>query len=164
MSETGDRVAPATSGSDVDAARALFREYAASLDFDLCFQDFDAEMADFPGKYAAAAGGALLLAWHDGEPAGAVGLRDLGGGICEMKRLYLRPVVRGGGLGRRLVAAVIEAGRALGYRAMRLDTAPGHHDAAIALYESLGFRDIPPYCFNPIEGARYMELDLNGKE
>ena len=148
--------------ADLAAAKALFLEYAESMDFDLCFQDFEGEMAAFPGGYAAPSG-ALLLAMLDGTPVGAVGLRDLGEGVCEMKRLYLRPAARGTGLGRALTEAVIAEGRRLGYRAMRLDTIAKHHDMAIALYRDLGFQEIPPYCVNPIPGALYMELSLADK-
>lgn len=150
---------PAEAPSDVAAAKALFLEYAQSMDFDLCFQDFDGEMASFPGAYAPPEG-ALFVAKLSGEPVGAVGLRDLGGGICEMKRLYLRPAARGTGLGRALAAAIVAEGRRLGYRAMRLDTIARHHDMAIALYRDLGFHEIPAYCVNPIPGALYMELRL----
>ena len=147
--------------TDIAAAKALFREYAESMDFDLCFQDFEGEMAAFPGGYAGPSG-TLLLAKLDDAPVGAVGLRDLGSGVCEMKRLYLRPAARGTGLGRALTQAIIAEGRRLGYRAMRLDTIAKHHDMAIALYRDLGFREIPPYCMNPIPGALYMELCLDG--
>jgi len=155
----GDVVAPQTA-ADLAVVKELFREYAESLDFNLCFQDFDQEMADFPGKYAGTAGGALLLARLGDDVVGAVGLRDLGDGICEMKRLYLRPAARGTGLGARLVHDLVAQARTLGYRAMRLDTVPGHHDRAIALYRQLGFRDIEAYCHNPVPGAIFMELDL----
>jgi GNAT superfamily N-acetyltransferase len=158
-SERGKIFAP-RDDADMAAIQRLFRAYAESLNFDLCFQDFDAEMADFPGKYAAEAGGALLLATWDGEPVGAVALRDLGGGACEMKRLYLAPAARGSGLGRRLVEAIVAIAAGHGYRAMRLDTVPGAMDAAIALYRDIGFRDIPPYCHNPVPGAIFLELSL----
>ena len=144
--------------AEIGAAKALFLDYARSLNFSLCFQDFDAEMAGFPGKYAPPTG-ALLLAVVDGVPVGAVGLRDLGGGVCEMKRLYVKPEFRALKLGRRLAEALVAEARALGYRAMRLDTLPDMQSAQ-ALYRSMGFRDIPPYYDNPIEGARYMEHDL----
>lgn len=153
-------VAAAISADDLAAVQALFRAYAESLDFDLGFQDFEAEMAGFPGKYASPAG-ALLLARLDGAPVGAVGLRDLGDGVCEMKRLYLAPAARGHGIGAALVERLIETARAAGYKAMRLDTIPGHHDAAIGLYRRFGFRDIAPYCHNPFPDARFMELDLS---
>jgi ribosomal protein S18 acetylase RimI-like enzyme len=136
----------------------LLREYAASLGFDLCFQGFDRELATLPGDYAPESG-RLLLARVDGVPAGCVALRSLGEGICEMKRLYVRPGCRGLGIGRRLVEALLGHARRIGYATMRLDTVPTMVEA-IALYESLGFRDIPPYRLNPIPGARCLELDL----
>ncbi len=153
-------IRPAETAYDIAAVKALFLEYAEAMDFDLCFQDFEAEMAAFPGSYAPP-GGALLLAVLDGAPVGAVGLRDLGEDICEMKRLYLRPAARGTGFGRALAEAIIAAGRRLGYRAMRLDTIAGHHDRALAIYRELGFREIPPYYVNPIRGAIYLELRLD---
>lgn len=150
----------AKTADDIAAAKTMFLEYAESMDFDLCFQDFEGEMAAFPGAYALPKG-ALLLATFDDAPVGAVGLRDLGDGVCEMKRLFLRPTARGTGLGRALAEAVIMEGRRLGYRAMRLDTIAGHHDQALAIYRDLGFREIPPYCINPIPGALYLELPLD---
>jgi ribosomal protein S18 acetylase RimI-like enzyme len=113
-------------------------------------------MAAFPSGYAPPRG-ALLLAERDGAIVGAVGLRDLGEGRCEMKRLYLRPTARGGGLGRRLAEAVIAEGRRLGYRAMRLDTLPTM-DRALALYRAMGFNEIAPYYHNPLGGV-FLELD-----
>lgn len=159
MASHSVHVSPARTAVDLDAVRALFAAYAKSLDFDLAFQDFESEMAAFPGKYAAPAG-ALLLARLDGAAVGAVALRDLGEGNCEMKRLYVSPGGRGHGVGRRLVMALIEAARERGYRAMRLDTVPGHHDSAIALYRAIGFREIGPYCYNPMPGTVFMELIL----
>jgi GNAT superfamily N-acetyltransferase len=140
--------------SDLEEVRTLFREYAASLPFALDFQDFDRELADLPGAYAAPRG-ALLLA----RGAGCVGLRPLDETTCEMKRLYVRPSARGTGLGRRLADAVIAEARRLGYAHMRLDTVPGM-DSAQFLYERLGFHEIPPYRPNPIPGARFLELEL----
>jgi ribosomal protein S18 acetylase RimI-like enzyme len=141
--------------------RQLFLEYAASLGIDLSFQGFEAELADLPGKYAPPEG-ALILARVDRALAGCVALRSLGDGICEMKRLYVRDDFRGLGLGRALVARLIEEARERGYRAMRLDTL-ATMDAAQRLYASFGFRYIAPYVYNPVDGARYMELILGAR-
>lgn len=151
-------IRPLSFAGDLTHARLLFSEYAASLPFDLSFQDFDRELAGLPGAYAPPEG-ALLLAMDGGEPAGCVALRPLAPDVCEMKRLYVRPSHRGGGLGRRLVRAVLAEGRARGYARMRLDTVPGM-EAAIALYRTCGFREIPPYRPNPIPGALFLEADL----
>ena len=140
-------------------ARGLFLEYAASLGFDLGFQEFEKEMADFPDEYSSPRG-CLLLAFYDDELAGCVALRDLSNGICEMKRLYVRPAFRGLKVGKALAEAIIEAGKDLGYTHMRLDTAP-YMKEAISLYRSLGFKEIESYRYNPIEGATYMELALD---
>ena len=149
----------AGSPGDYATAAALFRAYAASLDFGLDFQGFEEEVATLPGAYAEPAG-CLLLAEVGGTPAGCIALRPLpAGGTCEMKRLYVAPDHRGSGAGRRLAEALLAEARARGYRRMRLDTVPGM-DAAIALYRRLGFRAIPPYRFNPIPGALSFELDL----
>lgn len=145
--------------ADMAAAKALFMEYAAALDFPLCFQGFDQELATFPGAYGPPAG-SLLLARLDEVPVGTVGLRPLEPGVGEMKRLYVRPTARASGLGRALAQAVITEARRLGYRALRLDTIQGRQDAAIALYRSLGFHEIPPYYDNPIPGALYLERRL----
>ena len=153
-------IAAATGPSDIAATRELFVEYAASLGFDLAFQEFDAELASLPGDYRTPCG-AILLARAGAAVAGCVALRPLAADTCEMKRLYVRGAHRGLGLGRTLATAVIEHARRIGYETMRLDTVPAMHQAA-ALYESLGFRDIEPYRFNPIPGTRYMELNLRG--
>lgn len=143
---------------DLTSARQLLIEYADSLDFDLDFQGFDEELANLPGEYAPPKG-YLLLAEYKGQPAGCVALRELEESICEMKRLYVRPEFRGLGIGKALAEAVIAQARNIGYTRMRLDTAPSMQ-AARALYRSLGFRQISPYRYNPIEGAVFMELEL----
>ena len=139
--------------------RNLFLEYADSLGFDLCFQNFDEELARLPGEYAPP-GGRLILAEVDGAPAGCIAMKRIDSRTCEMKRLYVRPAFRSHGLGRQLSAHLIEEARRAGYEAMRLDTVPAL-DHAIALYRNLGFKEIPPYRVNPIPGALYMELELN---
>ena len=151
-------IRPASSPDDLDRARELFSEYAASLPFDLSFQDFDRELAGLPGDYAPPSG-ALLIAIDEGAAAGCIALRTLELGICEMKRLYVRPAHRGSGLGRSLVEAILREGRARGYERMRLDTVPGM-ETAIALYRACGFREIAPYRPNPIPGALFLEADL----
>ena len=140
-------------------ARDLFLEYAKSLGFSLCFQDFDQELATLPGYYAPPKG-RLLLAEYEGQLAGCVALRELEAGICEMKRLYLRPAFRGKGLGRVIAEHLIAEARKMGYARMRLDTVEPVMRDAVAMYRRFGFREIPPYCKNPIAGALYMELDL----
>lgn len=154
------RVAEAQSREEVDACRRLFRAYADGLGFELSFQDFERELAELPGEYAPPHG-RLLLATVDDAPVGCVGVRPLEPGICELKRLYVSPAVRGGGVGRRLALAAIDAGSELGYERMRLDTVPAM-TAAHALYESLGFAEIAPYRHNPVPGTRYFELRLSG--
>jgi len=151
-------IRPAASPDDFVQARALFLEYASSLGFDLAFQDFDHEVESLPGDYEAPSG-CILLAEEGGSAGGCIGLRPLGEGICEMKRLYVQPRWRGKGAGRLLTEAVLREARERGYKQMRLDTVPGM-DAAIALYRALGFRDIPSYRRNPIEGALFFERDL----
>jgi putative acetyltransferase len=141
------------------AVRELFLEYAESLGFSLCFQNFDKELSDLPGDYAPP-DGRLLLAEYQGQLAGCVALHKLEPGICEMKRLYLRPRFRGKRLGSALADQVIGEARAIGYRRMRLDTVEPVMRDAVAMYRRLGFRDIDPYRANPIPGAMYMELEL----
>ncbi len=153
----------ATTDEHINAARTLFEEYAASLGFSLCFQNFDQELANLPGDYAPPSG-RLLLAVEDDQLAGCIALRKLERGICEMKRLFVRPAHRATGLGRTLVDSIIDEARMLGYTHMRLDTIPGKMDKAIALYRSIGFVEIDPYCKNPVEGAKFMELKLTNNQ
>ena len=140
--------------ADADALRELFREYFAWLGPEGWFSDVDAELAALPGGYDA-----ILLVRDGDEIAGCVALRPLETGACEMKRLYVRPIARGSGIGRALVEASIVRARELGYRTMRLDTLP-RMDAARSLYLSLGFRQIERYNDNPIEGVLFFELQL----
>ena len=150
------------SAEEFDRVRAIFREYATTLAVDLCFQGFEEELAQLPGQYAAPRG-ALLLALVDGELAGCCALRPLDGvdysNACEMKRLYVRPTYRGLRLGRMLAEGTLDAARLAGYDAILLDTLDDM-ESARALYEELGFVDIPPYYYNPIAGAHYLKADL----
>ena len=143
---------------ELPAVRRLFEEYAASLEVDLGFQDFDRELRELPGEYAPPAG-RVLLALEEDEPAGCVALRPYEPDVCEMKRLYVRPGFQGSGLGRRLAEAIVEAGRDAGYRIMRLDTLPTM-EAARGLYRSLGFEEIEAYRHNPVHGTTFFQLRL----
>jgi GNAT superfamily N-acetyltransferase len=167
MPDTPFRIARVRSAADLGAVKGLFEAYAASLDIDLSFQDFAAELAGMPGRYAPPSGELLLARGGDGEPLGCVGLRSLGpggcrdGSCCEMKRLYVSPLARGLGLGRALVDAVIaEAGR-IGYREMRLDTLPSMA-GAVALYERAGFVPVAPYYDTPVAGTIFLGRQLTG--
>ena len=140
--------------SDLDEVRAIFREYAEWTGVDLSFQGFDEELATLESFYVV-----IFVARADDAVAGCIALRHLDDHLCEMKRLYVRPAFRGRNLGRQLAERVIDEARARGYQAMRLDTLPNMQQA-MALYESLGFRDIAPYRFNPVAGTRFMELLL----
>jgi ribosomal protein S18 acetylase RimI-like enzyme len=158
------KIVAVTSERAVEHARELFAEYAAGLGFSLCFQNFDQEVAELPGKYAPP-NGRLFLAREEEGVAGCVALRRIaddksGDSVCEMKRLYVRPGFRGRGLGRTLTEAVIAAARDIGYERMRLDTLPGRMDSAIAIYRAVGFKDIEPYYDNPFTDVAFMELEL----
>lgn len=154
------RLVDGTLPEHIEVVRALFRAYEQDLGVDLCFQGFADELATLPGAYAPPRG-RILLALAGEEPVGCVALRPLSADVAEMKRLFLRPSVRALGLGRRLALAILEAARALGYRSMKLDTLPSM-TPAIALYRSLGFEEVPPYCHNPVPGALYLEVGIGG--
>ena len=148
------------SGPQIEEIRALFVEYARSLDFNLCFQSFDKELDALPGRYAPPQG-RLILCRVNGAAAGCIAVKPLRtDGLCEMKRLFVRPEFRGKGIGLKLAARIIEDAKRIGYRAMRLDTITGHMNAAIAMYRSLGFKEIPPYYDNPVPNAAFFELTL----
>ena len=138
--------------------RDLFLEYADSLDFDLGFQDFDRELAELPGEYSEP-DGRLFVAYESGKPAGCVALRKIDGGVCEMKRLYVRPEFRGRAIGRVLAERVVSEAKKIGYGKMRLDTVSSMTEA-ITLYRSLGFAEIGKYRLNPLPDALFLELDL----
>lgn len=138
--------------------RQLFKEYAEHLDFDLDFQNFQDELRSLPGTYSEP-NGVIFLAKDKGKIAGCIALRPIDDLICEMKRLYIRPQFRSKGYGRALAKRILVEARKMHYKKMRLDTVTSM-TAAISLYQSMGFKDIPPYCHNPLNGARYFELDL----
>lgn len=154
---------PPSGPVEIDALRELFQEYALSLGIDLCFQQFDAELASLPGDYAAPRG-TLLLARVDGETAGCCALRPLDNAdypnAAEMKRLYVRKAFRGFGLGRQLAEATLDAARQAGYACVLLDTLD-EMESARALYADLGFEEVPPYYHNPIPGAHYLKADIS---
>lgn len=139
--------------------RRIFQEYAGSLDVDLCFQGFAEELQRLPGDYAPP-GGRLYLAVAGERVAGCIALRPLGEGVGELKRMYVRPEFRGQGLARRMCRRLLAEARRAGYRAVRLDSLASM-TRAVALYRSLGFREIPAYRYNPLPGALYFELDLS---
>ena len=149
----------AEADEQIAEAKTLFREYEAWLGMSLCFQDFEDEVASLPGKYAIP-DGRLLLAYPGDKLAGCVALRPIGDGICEMKRLFVRDGFRGRQIGVALIERLIADAREIGYIAMRLDTFPPKMGKAVKLYESHGFRSIPPYYENPYDGVLFMELTL----
>lgn len=161
----GVRLIEPTRAEEWAQCRSIFRDYAASLKVDLCFQGFEAELAALPGDYAVESGGRLFLALVDGEVAGCGALRRLTDvdhvNACEMKRLFVRPAFRRDGLGRTLAEALIEAAREAGYSNLLLDTLDDM-EAARELYARLGFVEVPPYYFNPIPGAHYLCVNLDG--
>ena len=153
------RLVFAESPGHVTQARAIFAEYAAWLGINLCFQNFDKELAGLPGDYAPP-DGRLMFAYDNEQLAGCVALRKIGEGVCEMKRLFVRPDFRGKGLGRKLTEGIVEEARRIGYQRIRLDTLPPKMNIAIGVYRSLGFKEIEAYYDNPVAGATFMELEL----
>jgi ribosomal protein S18 acetylase RimI-like enzyme len=148
--------------AQIEQARAIFREYEAWFGLALCFQNFDEEVANLPGKYAAPAG-RLLLAFADEKLAGSIALRKLEDGVCEMKRLFVKDEFRGRRIGIALIEKLIAEAQKIGYEKMRLDTYPPKMAKAVKLYESYGFREIPPYYHNPYGETLFMELNLKNK-
>jgi len=155
-------IVPAQTPEQLDRAAELFRRYAEALGVDLCFQEFESELASLPGKYAPP-DGRLALAIEDGAAIGCVAMRKIGDGVCEMKRLYVRPECRSRGVGRRLAREMIDQAIDAGYAVMRLDTLDRLAEA-MALYESLGFERTEPYYDNPLDGVVYWELSLDDGE
>jgi ribosomal protein S18 acetylase RimI-like enzyme len=151
-------ITQAHTSEDILTAKALFQEYSESLGFDLDFQNFDEELANFPGQYSPPTGRLYLARYHD-QPIGCVGLRKFEKSVCEMKRLYVKPEFREKQAGRNLARAAIKAAKIIGYEYIRLDTLPSM-ESANKLYRSLGFGPIEPYRYNPIDRAVYMELNL----
>jgi putative acetyltransferase len=157
------KIIQAETPEQIESAREIFREYEKWLDLDLCFQGFENELAELPGKYALPEG-LLWLAFDEGDRvAGCIALRKLEEGVCEMKRLFVRDDYRGRGVGKLLVHSLIDKARQLGYRKMRLDTHPPKMGKAVGIYRSLGFVEIEPYYDNPHEDVLYMELSLTNK-
>jgi len=153
-------IVEATSAEQIEQVRNLFAEYRAQLPVDYCFRKFDAEIAGLPGDYAPPRG-KLLLATVLGQPVGCVGLRPFPlADTCEMKRLYVRPAFRGGKLGRELTERLLQEARQLGYRSMRLDTYAPAMQAAVRMYQKMGFREVGPEPLEPTDGLTYMELAL----
>ncbi len=153
-------ITQAETPEQIEKVRRLFRGYEAWLDIDLCFQDFERELADLPGKYARPTG-RLFLIYQENHTAGCIALRKINVETCEMKRLYVREPFRGLGLGKMLIEKLIEEAQAISYKKMRLDTLPDKMPFAVKLYKSYGFYEISPYYDNPHRETLFMELDLN---
>lgn len=153
------KIIQAETFEEIEAARGLFREYEAWFGMNLCFQNFDEEVANLPDKYASPEG-RLFLAFSDEKLAGCIALRKLEEGICEMKRLFVKDEFRGQKIGVKLIEKLFEEAKNIGYAQMRLDTFPAKMGKAVKLYESYGFREIPPYYHNPYGETLFMELDL----
>ena len=156
--KTEDIEIQTAANGDIPAIKELFLEYARAIGVDLCFQNFDEELMSLPGKYAPPYG-ALLIAKSSGKACGCVALRKIDAQVCEMKRLYVKPEFRKHGLGKVLVERIISEAKQRGYKLIRLDTL-ATMQSAIKLYKIFGFQEIPPYTFNPIPGAVYLELRL----
>ena len=152
-------ITQAETPEQIEAARRLFREYKASVGVNLCFRNFDEEVAHLPGPYGAPAG-RLLIAFAGEKPAGCIALRKLEHEIGEMKRLFVRDEFRGRQIGRALLETLIAEARKIGYRKIRLDTYPPKMAKAVGLYEAYGFRQIAPYYANPYDDTLFMELEL----
>ncbi len=152
------KIIQATTPEQLETARNLFREYQQFLNVDLCFQGFEEELASLPGKYAAPYG-EILLAEFDGKMAGCVAVRAIKGDICEMKRLYVKDEFRGLSIGKKLAEEIIKKAKQLNYKKMQLDTLE-RLQAAMGIYQQLGFKKISPYYANPLDEVVYWELDL----
>lgn len=146
--------------AQIEEARRLFREYEAWLDVDLCFQNFENELANLPDKYAKPDGRLFLISVKN-QAAGCIALRRIADGVCEMKRLYVREIFRGVGFGKTLIEKLIQEAQIVGYKKMRLDTLPDKMPSAVKLYKFYGFCEIPSYYDNPHRETLFMELDLN---
>lgn len=153
-------IVEAVPADQIEQMRVLFREYQAEIEVPECLRSFDEEIEGLPGVYAPPRG-ALLLATVLGQPVGCAGIRPFPqDGVCEMKRLYVRPTFRGGKLGKELVERVLQHAHSLGYRSIRLDTHASTMQAAIAMYRRFGFREVTSSPLKPVEGLVYMELEL----
>jgi len=152
-------IRPACFPEDRDAIISIFREYIGSASVDLGFQDYEAEFATLPGRYAMPQG-QILLVWQGGQVVGCAALRPIDEATCEMKRVYLRSSTRGIGLGRKLVERILHEARAAGYHRICLDVLP-EFTAATRIYETLGFQPAPPVSFNPVPGTQFLALDLS---